>query len=429
MKIKCRITSKIIKSPLFVILAISLSLAALPAAAYEVIVPGDQDGDMIVSDEELQAAIKSNEDGTISSSALETIREIHDQYPREFTDGAGRQITMYKPAERIITTSPDTARMVIALGLGDKLIASEECVKNCICPTPYGVSDQGCMNCYETILDGRLAELPVIGTSSNLQYELIASLQPDLIVASSESQAEDLESKIDCLCVVASGTGWNYTYENGLYGLIQVMGLTLNREEEAENLIDFVESKVDLVRSVTQGLDDGEKPTVYIAPRGAVLGFYDPKQGRDFTRTEPNYPPVDIAGGLNVASGEPGSSINVALEQIIAWSPEYIFVGCIDPDAMSGLDNVRTAPDLQSVTAVEDDHVYYFFYPHCRGSPPEMSLFNIIYLAKVLHPDLFGDLDLEEEGNEIFKAFLGVDGVFTEYVDYLVWPREWLNAQ
>ncbi len=103
MKIKCRITSKIIKSPLFVILAISLSLAALPAAAYEVIVPGDQDGDMIVSDEELQAAIKSNEDGTISSSALETIREIHDQYPREFTDGAGRQITMYKPAERIIT--------------------------------------------------------------------------------------------------------------------------------------------------------------------------------------------------------------------------------------------------------------------------------------------------------------------------------------
>jgi iron complex transport system substrate-binding protein len=24
---------------------------------------------------------------------------------------------------------------------------------------------------------------------------------------------------------------------------------------------------------------------------------------------------------------------------------------------------------------------------------------------------------------------LGVDGVFTEYADYLVWPREYLNSQ
>jgi len=51
-----------------------------------------------------------------------------------------------------------------------------------------------------------------------------------------------------------------------------------------------------------------------------------------------------------------------------------------------------------------------------------------LYMAKVLHPDLFEDLDLEMEGNEIFEAFLGVDGVFSEYADYLVWPREYLNS-
>ena len=50
-------------------------------------------------------------------------------------------------------------------------------------------------------------------------------------------------------------------------------------------------------------------------------------------------------------------------------------------------------------------------------------------LAKVLHPEKFQHIDLEEEANEIFKAFLGVDGVFTEYADFLIWPREWINAQ
>jgi iron complex transport system substrate-binding protein len=52
----------------------------------------------------------------------------------------------------------------------------------------------------------------------------------------------------------------------------------------------------------------------------------------------------------------------------------------------------------------------------------------MMYMAKLLHPEEFKDLDLEIEGNEIFKAFLGVDGVFTEYADYLVWPREYLKG-
>jgi iron complex transport system substrate-binding protein len=61
--------------------------------------------------------------------------------------------------------------------------------------------------------------------------------------------------------------------------------------------------------------------------------------------------------------------------------------------------------------------------------PMEKSLLNMIYMAKVLHPDEFEDLNLEEEGNRIMKAFLGVDGVFSEYADYLVWPREFIDSQ
>jgi len=31
---------------------------------------------------------------------------------------------------------------------------------------------------------------------------------------------------------------------------------------------------------------------------------------------------------------------------------------------------------------------------------------------------------MEKEGNEIMAAFLGVDGVYSEYADYLEFPRD-----
>jgi len=424
-------TRKIIRSPLLVLLAISISisLVAMPAVAYEMVVPGDLDGDMIVSDEELEAAKSSYDDGKITSDELDRIEHINENYPRTIIDTEGREVTFYKPVERIITRAPDNCRLVIALGEGEKIVASEQAVKSCLCPTTFGAFDEGCLECYQTILDGNMPDLPETSTRYEINYELMASLYPDVIITSGPTNVEDFESKVGCPCVVAGGDGWLYSYDNGLYGRIEVIGDLLEKEVAADELIDFVESKIDMIRSVTDNLDEDEKPKVYFAPRGAYKGFYDPKEGRDFTRTQTDYQPIEVAGGINVAEGCEGTTINVGIEQIIAWDPDYIFVSCSSADNKGAVDFVLTSPDLQSIAAVQNGNVYNCFYPHCRGRPPDRSLFNMIYMAKLLHPDEFEDLDLEEEGNEIFEAFLGVDGVFSEYADYLVWPREYLNAQ
>ena len=92
---------------------------------------------------------------------------------------------------------------------------------------------------------------------------------------------ENFEIKVGCPGVVAGGDGWIYNHDDGLYGRIEVVGAVLDKEEEAEELIASIESKIDMIRSVTGGLDEDDKPKVYFAPRGAKLGFYDPKEGRD----------------------------------------------------------------------------------------------------------------------------------------------------
>jgi iron complex transport system substrate-binding protein len=348
-------------------------------------------------------------------------------YPKTFTDTQGREITLDKAVERIITRSPDEARTVIALGYGDKLVAGEQATKSCLCPTTFETFTEGCLDCYHTIIGGRMPDLPEISTRYDIYYEKIAALKPDIIFCSSLKDAEAFEEKIGCPIVVLGGQGWNLG-DDGYFKSIRVAGEALDAEDKADELIDFIKGKVDKIKSVTDNIKDEDKPRVYFASRGATKGFYDPKEGRDFTRSEPKYDPLTIAGGINVASEVNGSSVNIALEQIIAWNPDYILITNSDAGNNTGLDFIKNSPELASINAVKNGNVYNCFSPHCRGTPADRNLLNMIYMAKLLHPKEFKDLDIEKEGNEIFKAFLGVDNVFTEYADYLVWPREYLDS-
>ena len=348
-------------------------------------------------------------------------------YPKTFTDTQGREITLDEAPQRIITRAPDEARVVIALGYGDKLIAGEQATKSCLCPMTFGNVAEGCLNCYETIIDGRMPDLPEISTRYDIYFEEIAKLKPDLIFCGNLKDAEAFEDKIGCPVVVLGGSGWNFG-EDGYYDSIRVAAEALDAEEEAEELISFALNKVEMIESVTKNVDPEKKPKVYFASRGAGTGFYDPKEGRDFTRTEPNYDPLVMAGGRNVASEIEGNTVNVPLEQIIAWNPDYIFISNSAAGNNTGLEFIKNSPELASINAIKEGNVYNCFYPHCRGQPPDRNLLNMMYMAKIMYPEEFKDLDLEKEGNEIFKAFLGVDGVFTEYADYMVWPREYLDS-
>jgi len=350
-----------------------------------------------------------------------------ESYPKTITDMAGRAVTIEGPIDRIITTNPDNSRTIIALGDGDEIVGTDEAtIGGCVCPK--NGSEEICPSCWENVCSGELARIPETSTRYTVNYELMASLEPDVIFETMfwSDRADEMQEKVGSP-VVCVGTDFDF---ETVSGQIELIGEVLDREDEAKELIEFIDSEVEMVRSVTENLDESEKPTVYFAPRGSSKGFYDPKEGRDFTRTVTFYEPLEVAGGRNVAAeqGETdfeGSAINVGIEQIIAWDPEYIF----SADDAETIKVLRSAPDLESIKAIKDGNVYSCFYPYCRGMPIDRSLLNMVYMAKVLHPEKFEDLDLEEEGNKIMKAFLGVDDVFTEYAEYLVWPKDSFGSE
>lgn len=348
-------------------------------------------------------------------------------YPKTITDMAGRTVTIEGPVERIITTNPDNSRIIIALGEGDKIVGTDEAtIGSCICPKDD--EEDICQSCWENVCGGNLANLPETSTRRTVNYELMTSLEPDIIFEAMfwSDRADDMQNKVG-VPVVCIGSDFDFKI---VLDQIELIGEVLNKQDEADGLAEFVDSKVNMIKSVTETLDESEKPTVYFAPRGSSKGFYDPKEGRDFTRTVTFYEPLKIAGGRNVAAecdrtNFEGTAINVGLEQVIAWNPDYILTA----DNIEAIEALRSAPDLQSIKAIQNENVYNCFYPYCRGMPIDRSLLNMMYMAKILHPDKFEDIDLEKEGNEIIGTFLGVNGVFSEYADYLVWLREYLDSQ
>jgi|GEM_PF-1107940 len=79
------------KTALIILFILSLSAHALGA------VPGDLNGDSVVSKEELSTAQDQAKNGKITAGQLDEITHISENYPRTIVDANNRTVTIYKP--------------------------------------------------------------------------------------------------------------------------------------------------------------------------------------------------------------------------------------------------------------------------------------------------------------------------------------------
>jgi len=92
--------------------------------------------------------------------------------------------------------------------------------------------------------------------------------------------------------------------------------------------------------------------------------------------------------------------VNVSLEQVIKWNPDYIILA---PYCSDTVESVLQNPALQSVTAVKNKNVYMM--PQFIGSydlpEPEVVL-GIMWLSNKLYPDKV-NFDLRNEAKEFYQ--------------------------
>ena len=105
-----------------VVLASAVPLAVTPAAAYEKKIPGDADeNDELTKDELVNAILPYMlDEGAFTLDDVGDAAYVYaywDGKPKEITDQAEREVTLYRPVERIVEIAIlDGVRILVQLG-------------------------------------------------------------------------------------------------------------------------------------------------------------------------------------------------------------------------------------------------------------------------------------------------------------------------
>jgi len=82
------------------------------------------------------------------------------------------------------------------------------------------------------------------------------------------------------------------------------------------------------------------------------------------------------------------------------------------------IEEVLSDPLLQGIRAVKNRRVYYTT-AFCNWWPHQRAVAQTFQMAKIFYPERFKDLDVQKEGNEVFKRFYGGDGLYARLVEKL----------
>ncbi|MGE5139159.1 MAG: ABC transporter substrate-binding protein [Rudaea sp.] len=271
-------------------------------------------------------------------------------------DDAGRQVTIAKPPERIISLAPSTTEIVFALGAGQRVIAVD------------AFSDY----------PEQAKSLPKVTQGANYNYEQIVSLKPDLVLAAGITSPEVIKKledlKLTVLVVGAPSQSFASAESD-----IELAGKALGAEQLAGQVTQDMEKKIADVKTAVANAKD--KPKVYWE-----LDATDPSKP---------YAPgtgsflddlISLAGGENVTASAGQAYSQVNAEEIIKANPDVIILS----DAAYGTtpDSVKSRPGWNVIKAVQNDRVLPIDDNLVSRPGPRLAD-GLEAAARLIHPELF----------------------------------------
>lgn len=336
----------------------------------------------------------------------------------EVTDLKGRTVTLPANIERVVVTFNLEEYLAVTGEAGvDKLVGwSHKYWK--------GRRDDA-YNAYTKALP-TLESIPDVGYNGDISIEAIISLQPDVVLASATgANYNALEPAFDLLhqagIEVVFFNFHKQTIETHQQS-IQLIGKIMGQEERAAELARLYEEQMNLVYDRLKDLADEDRPSVYMEfSRGpSVIGNSWSEQMWGAQIRE--------CGGVNIAAGQEGASVDVPAEQVLAANPDFIIMsGCLQSDdtdnvvmgygadrelAREHLEAYKSRDGWSSLNAVKNNNMGAIYHDLSRHI---FDFAGAQFLAKTLHPDLFADIDPEANLAKFFSDYMPVelDGVWT----------------
>ncbi len=270
-------------------------------------------------------------------------------YPLTIVDSYEREITIEKEPERVISVAPNITETIYVLGKSNKLVGKTE-----YCNYPEEVKD-----------------VTSIGSLREPNIEKITELKPNLVIASTHFNKEVVQKleELNIKVVVLYGSE---SFE-GVYETISKVGMVLNAQNKAEEVIAGMKKKV---QQVLEKVNEKEKPSVYY-----VVGFG--KYG-DYTAGEDTFigQLIEMAGGKNAAEDVQGWKYS--LERLVEKNPDILICSKYN----STKEGIISANGYKDLDAVKNNRLYEIDNNLLDRQGPRL-VDGLMELTRILHPDAF----------------------------------------
>lgn len=297
------------------------------------------------------------------------------------TDQAGNTVEVAQPLQRVLSAYGPATAMIYGVDGEVPLVAASY----------LGARDAAGAAAMEAI-DPRFQTL--VGDSyfsqSDFNIEEAASLDPDLIIASSRTEWLDTASELGIPYVL-----YDAETPERLTEAILLTGDLFGPHAAAQSQawVAYYNWLTQAILNQTDTISDADRPQVLFTGTNALR-----VASGDMYQTSL----IEIAGGVSVSAELTGYWNDVNLEQIASWDPDIIIV---PPYGGATVEAITENPDWQILTAVQEGRVYQMpklVVPWDTPSPD--SVLGIIWLAEHLFPELETP-DCADQANFFYNTF------------------------
>ena len=310
----------------------------------------------------------------IQTQTEEKTEEAGETFPVTVTDQLGREVTIEKEPQKLVSGYYVSTSIVIALNLEDKLVGVE--------------AKAGKRAIYKLAAED-IVNLPSVGTAKEFDLEGCAALSPDLVIVPAKLKDKIASMEELGLTVIAV----NPENNDLLKEAVELIGKATGQTAKADDLVKTVDKGIS---SLKDRVGSETNPTVYLAGNSNILQTAGAKMYQNTL--------IENAGGVNVAAEiDDNYWAEVSYEQILKWDPDYIIIAA---DADYTVDDVLKDTNLADCKAVKNGNVYIVpSDAEALDSPVPAGYLGSYYIASVIHSDVVSEEDFQTEAINFYEKF------------------------
>ncbi|AKB35764.1 ABC transporter, solute-binding protein [Methanosarcina siciliae C2J] len=349
---------------------------------------------------------------------------------RTVVDSRGVEVKVPVDIERVVTVSDGLVEeTMVVLGVDDTLVGlgskGLQYEGDFFYPTDSGtnVTVRGGKHVV-LALSPDVKDLPlVVDYGVAMNYETLASLEPDVIIIRMGSSAflsgEDeraqkairtLESLGIPLVILYSPNCYENSDPTAISHEIRIIGEVFGEEEEADRLASCLESRQEMIIERTRNISEEEKPDVLVFGLSPMHRTQTSAGIAWGLKTTESYMIEDVVNAKNAFRSDLGSFEVVSTEQVLAMDPDVIVIGTAahyaPPDELYEASYYK---NLRELKAVKNRRVVSLPYsPRNSAKRLEYPL-DLMVIAKAAYPKQFADIDLNEWTLSFYQDVYDVD--------------------